>query len=223
MRDHIKKMNHKTYFSFVINLNTKVFFNREEKIRKFPQLFRRERGVSCIMRSIYRIRRYITVESCHHLVRALILSRLDYANSLMLGMSAKDRNQLQKLQNRAARVVFRAERLHPSAPLLRTLHWLPVDQRIKFKVLLYIFKGVHGLAPPYLNEFLVPYSPGRPNLRSGDDKFLLYNPRTTRRFGDISFHADAPRLWNALPSDIRNSPSVMTFRKRLMTYLFPPA
>ena len=181
------------------------------------------KNVNFHLRSIYRIRRYLTLESCHHLVRALILSRLDNANSLMLGISAKDRNQLQKLQNRAARIVFRAERLHPSAPLLRTLHWLPVDQRIKFKVLLYVFKGVHGLAPPYLNEFLVPYSPGRPNLRSGDDKLLLYNPRTTRRYGDISFHADAPRLWNALPSDIRNSTSVMTFRKRLKTYLFPPA
>ena len=123
------------------------------------------KNVNFHLRSIYRIRRYITIESCHHLVRALILSRLDYANSLMLGISAKDRNQLQKLQNRAVRIVFRAERLHPSAPLLRTLHWLPVDQRIKFKVLLYVFKGVHGLAPPYLNEFLVPYSPGRPNLR----------------------------------------------------------
>ena len=91
------------------------------------------KNVNFHLRSIYRIRRYITVESWHHLVRALILSRLNYANSLMLGISAKDRNQLQKLRNRAARIVFRAERLHPSAPLLITLHWLPVDQRIKFK------------------------------------------------------------------------------------------
>ena len=92
----------------------------------------------------------------------LILSHLDYAYLLMLGISAKERKQLQKLQNRAARIVYRVKRLHPSAPLLRSLHWLPLEQRIKLKVLFYVFKGFHGLAPPYLNKFLVPYSPGRP-------------------------------------------------------------
>ena len=77
-----------------------------------------------------------------------------------------------------------------------------------------------------LNEFLVPYSLRRPNLHSGDDKLLLHNPRTSRRYGDISFHADAPRLWNTLSLVIRKSPSsVMTFRKCLksQTYLFPLA
>ena len=160
--------------------------------------------------------------SCHHLVRALILSRLDYANSLMLGISAKDRNQLQKLQNRAARIVFRAERRHPSAPLLRTLHWLPVDQRIKFKVLLCVYKATNGLAPPYINELIMQYASDsdRYNLRSSDDTLLLHNPRTSKRYGDMSFHADAPRLWNSLPFNIRNSTSVMVFRKQLKTYLF---
>lgn len=175
------------------------------------------------LRCIYRIRRFITVESCHYLVRALILSRLDYANSLMLGISAKDCKQLQKLQNRAAKIVYRVdyERLHPSAPLLKQLHWLPIEQRIKFKVLLNVFKGVHGLAPVYLTEYLAPYSPGRQNLRSGDDTLLLHIPRTNRSYGDKSFHAAAPRLWNALPATIRNCPSVMLFRKCLKTYLFP--
>ena len=181
------------------------------------------KSVNFHLRNIRRIRRFITVGSCHHLVRALILSRLDYANSLMLGISAKDRNQLQKLQNRAARIVFRAERRHPSAPLLRTLHWLPVDQRIKFKVLLCVYKAINGLAPPYINELIMPYASDRYNLRSSDDTLLLHNPRTSKRYGDMSFHADAPRLWNSLPFNIRNSTSVMVFRKQLKTYLFPSA
>ncbi len=174
------------------------------------------------LRSIYRIRRYITQDSCHHLVRALISSRLDYANSLMLGISAADRKQLQKLQNRAARIVFKAERLHPSAPLLKCLHWLPIEQRIKYKVLLVVYKSINGLAPPYLDKFLVQYSSGRENLRSGDDPLLLSIPRTIRNYGDKSFHAAAPRLWNSLPATLRNSSSVTVFRKQLKTFLFPP-
>ena len=177
--------------------------------------------VNFFLRCIYRIRRYITKESCNHLARSLILSRLDYANGLMLGISAKDRKQLQKLQNRAARIVFKAERLHPSAPLLTSLHWLPIEQRIQFKVLLIVYKGVNKLAPPYLINFLVPYLPGRQNLRSSKDTLLLNIPRTIRKYGDNSFHAAAPRLWNSIPFSIRNCGSVHVFKKLLKTYLFP--
>jgi hypothetical protein len=132
------------------------------------------------LRNIYRIRRYITVESCHHLVRSLVLSRLDYANSLLMGISDKDRRKLQTLQNRAARIIFRCNRLEPSAPLRRELHWLPVKERVVFKVLLLTYKGVNNLAPAYLAEFLKKYTPGRVNLRSGN-QHLITVPRTHRQ------------------------------------------
>ena len=121
------------------------------------------------LRNIYRIRRFITSESCQHLTRSIILSRLDYANSLLYGITSKDRKRLQTLQNRAARIVFRLDRRQPSAPLLRELHWLPLESRIIFKLMLLTFKSINGLLPSYLSEFLVPYVPSRPNLRSGDD------------------------------------------------------
>ena len=65
-----------------------------------------------------------------------ILYILDCANSLLYGIAAKDRRKLQKLQNKAAKVIFRCDRLHPSAPLRRQLHWLPINERVIFKVLL---------------------------------------------------------------------------------------
>ena len=94
------------------------------------------------LRNIYRIRRFITSESCQHLTRSLILSRLDYANSLLYGITSKDRKRLQTLQNRAARIVFRLDRRQPSAPLLRELHWLPLESRIIFKLMLLTFKSI---------------------------------------------------------------------------------
>ena len=172
------------------------------------------------LRNIYRIRRFITFESCHHLVRSLVLSRLDYANSLLLGISAKDRKKLETLQNKAARIIFRCNRLEPSAPLLRELHWLPVKERVIYKVLLLTYKSVNKLAPAYLTELLKAYKPGYENLRSAK-KCLLDVPGTHRKCGDNAFCVAAPSHWNSLPLHIRLSPSVTIFKKCLKTYLFP--
>ena len=177
------------------------------------------RTVNFHLRNIYRIRRYITFDSCHALVRSLILSRLDYANSLLYGISEKDRSKLQRLQNRAARIVFKCNRFHPSEPLRMKLHWLPVDKRIIYKVLLLTFKGMQGLTPPYLSTLHVHYQPGR-DLRSSDANFLAV-PRTERSVGDHAFNVAGPCLWNSLPKDIRFSPSVGVFKKLLKTHLFP--
>ena len=177
-------------------------------------------SVNCHLRNIYRILRYITIDSCHKLVRSLVLSRLDYANSMLYGIASKDRKKLQSLQNRAARVVFRSDRRHPSAPLLSDLHWLPLESRIVFKLLLLTYKGINGLLPSYLAGFLIPYVPSRPNMRSAN-RFLLVTPRTKRTVGDKAFAAVAPRLWNSLLIHIRNCSSTTLFKKALKTHLFP--
>ena len=150
------------------------------------------RTVNFHLRKIYRIRRFITVDSCHQLVRSLILSRLDYANSLLYGIAGKDRRKLQKLQNKAAKVIFRCDRLHPSAPLRREFHWLPINEGVIFKVLLLTLKGVNNLIPAYLSDFLIKYFSVRENLRSGN-KHLLCVSRTKRAIGDCSFCVAGPR------------------------------
>jgi len=74
---------------------------------------------------------FLTQDACHHAVRALILSRLDYANSLLYGVTETNLKRLQRLQNKAARLVFSCGRDRSSSVLLSTLHWLPVKERIK--------------------------------------------------------------------------------------------
>ena len=179
------------------------------------------RTVNFHLRNIRRIRRFITVDTCHHLVRSLVLSRLDYCNSLLHGITVSDQNRLQTLQNRAARIIFKSDRRTPSVPLLRKLHWLPIESRIIFKLMLFIFKRFHGLLPLYLTDFVPQYIPNRPNLRSGDDTTLLKVPRTHRVAGDKSFHAAAPRLWNSLPKILRQCNTIDSFKKGLKTHLFP--
>ena len=145
------------------------------------------KSINFHLRNIYRIRRFITFESCNHLARSLILSCLDYANLTFFCISTTDLRKLQTLQNRAAKAIFRLGRMHPSATLLKQLHWLPVDTRMIFKLMLLTFIRYHGLCYLMYVIFSSIIFQKRPNLRSGDDKLLLQIPRPSRTLGDKSF------------------------------------
>ena len=104
-------------------------------------------------------------------------------------------------------------------PVLKKLHWLPVNDRITFKLLLLTYKSLNGLAPVYINELLYHYTPCR-SVRSNDSNFLAIPKTTTITYGDRSFTAIAPKLWNQLPLAIRQSDSVDSFKRAMKTYLF---
>ena len=128
--------------------------------------------------------------------------------------------RLQRLQNRAARIVFRVSRRHSSSPLLKTLHWLPIDNRIKYKILTYVYKTLNGLSPNYLSDCISIRVPSRTGLRSSQDKTCLEIPRCKKQIGDRSFRVYGPTLWNKLPQSLRTSPSINVFKHNLKTYLF---
>ena len=172
------------------------------------------------LRNITKIRKYIDQSTCHHAVRSLVLSRLDYCNGLLSSLPASHTDRLQRLQNWAARLIFQVDRRHSSAPLLKSLHWLPVQQRIVFKLALYVYKCLNSQAPTYLSNCLTVYVPRR-NLRSCNDYLRLYYPRTRILAGDRTFTVTASKKWNALPKTVRKSASVTVFKKSLKTSLFP--
>lgn len=178
------------------------------------------------IRNLWRIRRFLSQEACHHAVRALVLSRIDYANSLLLGAREGDLKRLQRLQNKAARLVFACGRDERSADLLNVLHWLPVKERIYFKILLHIYNCLSCTAPIYLCNLIKLYNDpaapeGRPRLRSSADKTKLVDVRSYKKAGDCSFLVGGPKLWNNLPVGVREAESVSTFKRLLKTHLFP--
>ena len=98
--------------------------------------------------SLYRIgkvRKYIDNTTCERLVHAFISSRLDYCNSLLAGLPSYLIKRLQVIQNSAARLVtgINLKMSIHITPVLRQLHWLPVSQRIDFKILCLIYKCMH--------------------------------------------------------------------------------
>ena len=127
--------------------------------------------------------------------------------------------KLQMVQNRAARLVTRTRKYEHITPVLKRLHWLPVKVRIEFKLLLLVYKALHGLAPSYLRDLLTEYQPSR-SLRSSSLKMLLVPRTKLKTFGDRAFSISGPKLWNDLPLDIRTSESIGTFKSRLKTHFF---
>lgn len=84
----------------------------------------------------------------------MLISRLDYCNVLYLGVSQSLLSRLQLVQNAAARLLTGTKKREHISPVLVSLHWLPVKYHIQFKALLFVSKGLHGLAPPYISDLL---------------------------------------------------------------------
>ena len=126
---------------------------------------------------------------------------------------------IQRIQNSAARLVCRAKRQEHVTPLLRSLHWLPVTQHIKYKILLLTYLTVNGHAPTYLQGLISSIVPSHSfNLRSSyNSQFQLANgPRTYTHYGQRAFAVAAPSLWNNLPLHTRQATSTDFIQIRLI-------
>ena len=172
--------------------------------------------------NISRARRFITTEATKLAIHSLVTSRLDYCNSLLMGITNRLLNKLQCVQRTSARLITNRRKYDPITSELIDLHWLPVKQRIDYKVLMLVYKALHNQAPPDIASMLQVEVRQR-RLRSSASSILLVEPRTRCvSFADRSFSAYAPKLWNRLPDYIKNS-SFVTFRSHLKAHLFREA
>ena len=152
-------------------------------------------------------------------MRNLVITRLAYCNALLYGITGELLKRLQLIQNSAARLVTgTAKYAHITQDLIK-LHWLPVKQRIVYKIIVVVYKALHGMAPAYISEMLVAYTPKR-LLRSSSKSHLRELRPKCITFGGRSFACCAPKLWNSLPSDVIASPTLDILKKRLKTHLF---
>uniref|UniRef100_A0A669BKN7 Reverse transcriptase domain-containing protein n=1 Tax=Oreochromis niloticus TaxID=8128 RepID=A0A669BKN7_ORENI len=152
-------------------------------------------------------------------IHAFISSRLDYCNSLFTCLNKNSLKRLQIVQNAAARLLTKRSKYSHVTPLLIQLHWLPVEFRVHFKILVLTFKALQGQAPAYIIELLQPHVPSR-SLRSCDQGLLVIQHTRLKTKGDRAFATVAARLWNSLPQNLRSADSVITFKKQLKTHLF---
>ena len=171
------------------------------------------------LRNINQISRYLDKDSLECIVHAFVTTRLDYCNSLLCGLPSTQIERLQSIQNAAARLLTGTRKYNHITPVLRALHWLPVQQRIKFKILVLVCRALHKTAPCYLQDLLCPYAPSR-HLRSSGQN-LLKVPFTNSSVVKMRcFSVTGPTFWNNLPIEIRSASSVHIFKSKLKTFLF---
>ena len=146
------------------------------------------------LRNISKIRHLLDRWTTATLVHAYVTSRLDNGKALLCGLPQTLLSKGQRVQSSVARLVCLTGRWDHITPVRKELHWLPVRQRISFKVLVLTHQALHGTAPQYVTDLLSRYQPTR-SLRSSDALLLTAPQGRLRSFGDRAFQ-HAARLWN---------------------------
>ena len=147
------------------------------------------------LRTISRIRKYLSTQTTEILIHAFVTSKLDHCNSLLY-VPKNVIKKLQSVQNAAARLITRSRKCDHITPILFDLYWLPVSKRIKFKNLLLTFKTLH-------QDLITGYLPSR-SLRSSSTLSLNPVSFNLKTYGSRAFSVSAPELWKKLRDNIRS-------------------
>ena len=164
------------------------------------------------LRNISKIRFLLSQKQLKIIVNSLVVSCLDYCNGLYYGITQNLLRQLQLIQNAACKTVVGKYKYDHINNDLNELHWLNVRKRVLFKIALLMFKALNGLAPPYLQE-LVQYQLHGHTLK-------LNVPRVNSKYGSRALSVVGPKLYNSLPSSVKEADNVEQFKKHLKTFLF---
>jgi hypothetical protein len=187
---------------------------------------------SCLYhcRDLRRIRSSLDFDTARTIATSLVQSKLDYCNSLYYNISSKQLNRLQIIQNSLARAVTRTLRFSHITPVLKSLHWLKIEQRIIYKIISLTYTVLQNDSPSYLIQKL-KIQPSR----STRSLTVVTLQRTSVKLetGKRAFTYAAPFLWNSLPTSLRqpainNSPigvqrlalTRYSFHRQLKTHLF---
>ena len=149
------------------------------------------------IRDIRRIRHLLLLSTATALANSLVSSRLDYCNSLYSGISQTNLNKLQRIQNSLARVNTNTSKYQHITPTLKKLHWLPIKQRIDYKICLLTYKTLTNQQPTYLYNSLS--FPSHSVSTRSSDSLVLSIPYVRSSLGKRAFSVIGPRLWNSLP------------------------
>ena len=163
----------------------------------------------------------MTTEACQTVVFGLVLSHLDYSNAILANLPTNAIHKMQRVENIAAHIVLQDEQEPSTTKCLQKLHWLPIKQWIKFKVLTLVYKCINNQAPSYHKNLLTVNPISNWSTHSNSKFKQLIVPFTKRRtFVNRSFSVVGPKYWNELPNKLHMLTNLESFRRNLKTYLF---
>jgi len=140
---------------------------------------------------------------------------------LYAGLPSSSLAPLQRVMNAAARFVANIGPRDHITDVMYQLHWLPIGQRITYKLCTVMHSAAYNITPEYITDILLPVSDvaGRSHLRSASNGDYVI-PRTRTSVGSRAFSVAGPTAWNNLPQTLRDIESTDTFKKHLKTFLF---
>jgi len=148
----------------------------------------------------------------------IVASRLDYCNALLSGAPAATFDKLQRAQNNLATVVCQSRGRADARPLLHSLYWRPVRQRVTYKLAVLTHKVRTTATPTYLSDLVQTHAPPRAMRSSDAPTFVV--PRIHTELARRAFSVAAPSTCNSPPADIRLCENILTFKRHLKTHLF---
>ncbi|KAJ8014459.1 hypothetical protein DPEC_G00040450 [Dallia pectoralis] len=165
----------------------------------FDQNMQHDKQISAVVKASFyqlrllsKVKPFLSRADLEKAIHAFISSRLDYCNALYIGLNKSLLNRFQLVQNSAARLLCNISKRSHITPILRSLHWLPVRFRVEYKVLLFVFKAINGMAPAKIT--------------------------ISKKFGGRPFAVQGPKLWNALPPHLQSITVLSVFKSQLSCY-----
>ena len=136
------------------------------------------------LRQISMIQGYLSVDATKTLVCSLVLSRRDYCDTVLCGLPQCLLYKLQKVQNTAADMIFKAPRTDYITPILHKLHWFLVCDKTEYKISTLCHTSLTVLSPQYLSDIITLYAPSRGLHSSSDTCFLNIHRPITESYGE---------------------------------------
>ena len=143
---------------------------------------------------------------------------MDYCLTVWGSAPKYQLDRLLKLQKRAARMILDMPPDAPSMPLFQQLGWLNIYERLEYNKAIVLYKSTHGLTPTYISNLFEFPSSERHSVRSVSNNDMLIKRHNTKIFKK-SLQYGGPRLWNSLPTSIRNARSLESFKNALSKFM----
>ncbi|XP_068250862.1 uncharacterized protein [Palaemon carinicauda] len=173
------------------------------------------------LRNIAFLKKYLDTKTLTLLIHNYVISRLDYCNVLYYGLPNYNLRKIQNVFNRAARLIKGLSPRERITPTLIELHWLPIKARIIFKICVLTYQALKFEKPSYMRNMLKSFRPDTVvSLRHSDDPYRLEELRSRTNVGTRAFERSAPRIFNKLPLEVKQSLNCDVFKRKLKTHIF---
>ena len=194
-------------------------FVMDSLLKNGPHVNKITSSCYCKFCDITKIRPSLDTKSAQLIFQALVLSSINYCNSLLASSPQYQLNKLQHIQNMSCWVICNIRKYDHVSPAMKGLHWLKIPEKITYKLCLLVYKFQNNLAPRYPSDLLLSMASSR-LLRSSQSDNIYGTYFKNSQCQHSSFSSAGPRAWNSLPTAIETVQSLDTFMALLKTCLF---